>query len=43
MKFSNQLKDMPVYVIPITVQFLFNDENRFHDLISKFIENFNHK
>lgn len=43
MKFNNELKDMPVYVIPISVQFLFNGEGRFHDLISKFISNFNNK
>lgn len=43
MKFNHELKDMPVYVIPITTQFLFNDENLFHDLISKFITNFNQK
>lgn len=43
MKFNHELKEMPVYVMPITTQFLFNDENRFHDLISKFITNFNQK
>ena len=42
-KFNHELKDLPVYVIPITVQFLFHDESRFHDLITKFITNFNHK
>ena len=43
MKFNHELKDMPVYVMPISVLFLFGDENRFHDLITKFIINFNHK
>jgi tetraacyldisaccharide 4'-kinase len=43
MKFNNELRDMPVYVMPISVQFLFNGESRFQDLISKFITNFNHK
>ena len=42
-KFNHELKDLPVYVLPITVQFLFHDESRFHDLITKFITNFNHK
>ncbi len=42
-KFNHELKNMPVYVIPITVNFLFEDESRFRDLISKFITNFNHK
>ncbi len=43
MKFNHELKNIPVYVIPITVNFLFQDESRFRDLISKFITNFNHK
>jgi tetraacyldisaccharide 4'-kinase len=43
MKFNHELKEIPMYVMPIKVQFLFNDEDRFHDLISKFIINFNHK
>lgn len=43
MKFNHELKDIPVFVMPIKVQFLFNDENRFRDLISKFISNFNKK
>ena len=41
-KFSHELKDMPVYVMPIDVQFLFDGENRFREIISKFITNFNH-
>lgn len=40
-KFNNELRNMPVYVMPITVQFLFNGERPFQDLISKFINNFN--
>jgi tetraacyldisaccharide 4'-kinase len=43
MKFINELRDMPVYIMPINVQFLFNGESSFQDLISKFITNFNHK
>ena len=43
MKFNQEMKEMPVYVMPISVKFLFNDESRFHDLISKFITNFKHK
>ena len=43
MKFNHEMKEMPVYVMPISVKFLFNDESRFHDLISKFITNFKHK
>lgn len=43
MKFNHELKEMPIYVMPTNVRFLFNDESRFHDLISKFIINFKHK
>lgn len=43
MKFNHEMKEKPVYVMPISVQFLFNGEGTFHDLISKFITNFNHK
>ena len=39
-KFEQQLKELPVYVIPIEVQFLFNEEQVFSDLITKFIKEF---
>lgn len=39
-KFEQQLKELPVYVIPIEVQFLFNEEQAFSDLITKFIKEF---
>lgn len=39
-KFSQELKDYPVYVIPIEVQFLFNEQQQFTDLITKFITGF---
>lgn len=42
-KFSRTLMDYPFYVIPIEVRFLFGDEPRFTELISKFISRFNYK
>ena len=39
-KFEQQLKALPVYVIPIEVEFLFNEEQVFSDLITKFIKEF---
>lgn len=39
-KFEQQLKELPVYVIPIEVQFLFNEQQVFSDLITKFIQEF---
>lgn len=40
-KFSRELKDLPVYVLPIEMQFLFAGSDRFSHLISTFIEQFN--
>jgi tetraacyldisaccharide 4'-kinase len=39
-KFSQQLLDLPVYVIPIQPVFLFNEENQFTRLITTFIQEF---
>lgn len=39
-KFQHMVDDLPVYVMPIKMKFLFNSENRFHELISKFIGDF---
>ncbi len=39
-KFEQQLKELPVYVLPIEVQFLFNEEQAFIDLIATFIAAF---
>jgi tetraacyldisaccharide 4'-kinase len=41
-KFEQELRNLPFYVIPIESRFLFNDEQRFTDLIVKFIGQFNH-
>jgi tetraacyldisaccharide 4'-kinase len=39
-KFAQELKDYPVYVMPIEILFLFGEERQFTDLISKFINDF---
>lgn len=40
-KFEQELKSWPFYVIPIEPRFLFSEQGRFTDLIVKFITNFN--
>lgn len=40
LKFGNSMGDIPLYVLPIDVQFLFEGQDRFHELISKFIREF---
>jgi tetraacyldisaccharide 4'-kinase len=39
-KFGQALQDYPVFVIPIEIQFLFNEAHQFTDIISKFITEF---
>jgi tetraacyldisaccharide 4'-kinase len=39
-KFENALKALPVYVMPIEQQFLFDEANKFNDLVLSFINNF---
>jgi tetraacyldisaccharide 4'-kinase len=39
-KFKQALQDSPFYVLPIEPRFLFGEEDRFTDLIVKFITNF---
>ncbi|MBZ5855958.1 tetraacyldisaccharide 4'-kinase [Flavihumibacter profundi] len=39
-KFEQELKDIPLYVIPIEMEFLFGDTDRFCRLIGTFIEQF---
>ncbi|MEP7254916.1 MAG: tetraacyldisaccharide 4'-kinase, partial [Ferruginibacter sp.] len=39
-KFENELKDYPVYVLPIQHSFLFNAANEFEGLVKKFIQSF---
>jgi len=40
LKFNLELQDMPVYVLPIAVRFLFQDTARFNGIISTFISGF---
>ncbi|MEO6730572.1 MAG: tetraacyldisaccharide 4'-kinase [Ferruginibacter sp.] len=39
-KFENELKDFPIYVMPIQHAFMFNDESRFYDLVKSFVASF---
>lgn len=39
-KFEQEMKDYPVYVLPIEIQFLFGRQQQFNDLIAKFITGF---
>jgi tetraacyldisaccharide 4'-kinase len=39
-KFSKELQNLPVYVLPIEIQFLFGDTGRFSHLIGNFIQQF---
>lgn len=39
-KYRQELRDMPLYVLPISIHFLFDGEQRFQALISNFIQNF---
>ncbi len=42
-KFEQELRDIPLYIMPIELQFLFNEESRFNELIGKFISEFSSK
>lgn len=42
-KFEHELAAMPVYVVPIELEFLFNDAHRFNGLIGTFIKDFGRK
>ncbi len=42
-KFENELKDFAVYVLPIQHSFMFNDAEKFCDIVTGFITSFNKK
>ncbi|MEO5595490.1 MAG: tetraacyldisaccharide 4'-kinase [Chitinophagaceae bacterium] len=42
-KFEHELAYMPLYVVPIELEFLFNDAHRFNGLIGTFIKDFKKK
>ncbi|MEP6514109.1 MAG: tetraacyldisaccharide 4'-kinase [Parafilimonas sp.] len=39
-KFNEQLKELPIYVLPIRHKILFNEENTFNETIINFVQNF---
>ena len=39
-KFRQELKDLPFFVLPISIGFLFEGKDRFNDLIINFIRDF---
>ncbi len=39
-KFVNELKDFPIYVVPIEHAFLFNEAEKFNDTVTAFIKSF---
>jgi tetraacyldisaccharide 4'-kinase len=42
-KFTEELRDMPLYVLPIRHRFLFNAGNGFDEMVLHFIRNFKMK
>ncbi|MGB3007916.1 MAG: tetraacyldisaccharide 4'-kinase, partial [Chitinophagaceae bacterium] len=42
-KFENEIRDVPLYVIPVAHRFLFNEDIAFEKLITDFILNFKQK
>jgi tetraacyldisaccharide 4'-kinase len=42
-KFTNEVKDIPLFVMPIEMQLLFNSEERFTGVITSFINKYNLK
>lgn len=43
LKFKDQLKDMPLYVLPISHKFLFNEGEEFNSAVIDFVTNFKKK
>lgn len=41
-KFNQSLNDYPLYVLPISIRFLFDEENMFAEIVGKFISGFQH-
>jgi tetraacyldisaccharide 4'-kinase len=39
-KFTNEIAELPLYVIPVSHQFLFEEGNQFNKLVTDFIQNF---
>ncbi|MFI5133889.1 MAG: tetraacyldisaccharide 4'-kinase [Chitinophagales bacterium] len=41
-KFNSEIADLPLYIIPVKHQFLFNDAERFNGIVTNFVQNFKH-
>ena len=41
-KFENELRDFPLYVLPIQHEFIFDDADKFNKIVFNFINNFQH-
>lgn len=39
-KFKEKLKEIPIYVIPISIDFLFDQANEFNEMVFQYVENF---
>ena len=42
-KFENELRNFPIYVLPIEHSFLFGDADRFYKLVKGFVDSFGHQ
>jgi tetraacyldisaccharide 4'-kinase len=42
-KFEAELKDLPVFVFPIRHKIMFGDDDKFSDIIKKFLQTYNKK
>ncbi len=42
-KYETELRDLPIYVLPMVHRFLFSEADKFHHLIEEFIKTFNNK
>ncbi len=42
-KYRQELRDLPFFVLPISIRFLFGDKDKFNNLIANFIRDFRHK
>jgi tetraacyldisaccharide 4'-kinase len=40
LKFENELKSYPIFVLPIEHHFLFNDAERFYGLVKEYVDSF---
>ena len=43
MKFANEIKELPLYVMPIEMEFLFDEQKQFEERVQTFIRDFQNK